>query len=52
MALDTDADADENVFDPRRKLVAGYIDLKDLCASLVEIESDQTVTLVHSTAKG
>ena len=27
-------------------------DGKDLCASLVEINPDQSVTLVHSTAKG
>lgn len=41
-------DIEEEKFDPERRFVE---DSKDLCASLVEICSDGTVTLVHSTAR-
>lgn len=41
-------DLDEGVFSPDLKF---QDDCKDLCASLVERNSDDSVTLVHSTAK-
>lgn len=42
-------DIEEGEFSARHKFRE---DCKDLCASLVEISSDQTVTLVHATTKG
>ena len=41
-------DIDDGVFDTDLRFVE---DSKDLCGSLVEISSDGTVNLVHSTAR-
>ena len=42
-------DMEQQDVDFRRQLV---VDSKDLCGSLVETLSDQSLQLVHSTAKG